>query len=63
MDKEDVPEFDGDLTRNVNAVDGWKNAVGLAGFGATSNEDEAPETIPMKGLFIMQLIFKDCDYE
>ena len=44
VDKEDVPEFDGDLTRNVNAVDGWKNAVGLAGFGATSNEDEAPET-------------------
>mmetsp|Transcript_34261 Transcript_34261/g.63054 ORF Transcript_34261/g.63054 Transcript_34261/m.63054 type:complete len:1066 (+) Transcript_34261:238-3435(+) len=38
VDKEDVPEFDGDLTRNVNAVDGWKNAVGLAGFGSTSNE-------------------------
>ncbi|KAL9187355.1 hypothetical protein ACHAXT_001458 [Thalassiosira profunda] len=40
LNKNDVPEFDGEFTRSSNAAKGWKQMVGLDEFGT---EDEAEE--------------------
>lgn len=40
LNKQDVPEFDGDFTRSEYAVEEWKKSVGLAGFGTEKEDDE-----------------------
>eukprot|EP00584_Thalassiosira_punctigera_P005215 CAMPEP_0172539264 /NCGR_PEP_ID=MMETSP1067-20121228/10493_1 /TAXON_ID=265564 ORGANISM="Thalassiosira punctigera, Strain Tpunct2005C2" /NCGR_SAMPLE_ID=MMETSP1067 /ASSEMBLY_ACC=CAM_ASM_000444 /LENGTH=1050 /DNA_ID=CAMNT_0013324915 /DNA_START=135 /DNA_END=3287 /DNA_ORIENTATION=- len=47
VSKNDVPEFDGELTRMENAAEGWKREVGLAGFGEDENTKEEDEPIFM----------------
>ena len=40
VNKEDVPEFDGEMTRSRYAVEQWKEEVGLQGFGTKSSSQD-----------------------
>jgi len=46
LNKQDVPEFDGDFTRSDYAVEEWKRSVGLAGFGTEKKEGEESNSKP-----------------